>query len=809
MYSLRSAESLLDQRRRDQAYIEFLVAYDIAVEQVPRHRGWPDLKLGRNQLYHMYRDLMTRLQLNDERFQNIRDIILHENKRTSARPRSIPSSVTSSSRPSTADGSQGDRNSRSSDSQNETTSTDGYSSSTRPLNATTDYSGRSTPTGPISKFKPPIRPKPEALHGHVIPHERSVTNGGSTQDLAERFARLRGPSAATTDATQESLPGSLAVGNSFANGPIFSTPHASEFSPSVKTATLPPSLRPAGPRNMPAALSGPEHGQRPPLDTAAAMSMPKPPSPTYSPARNMQTPAGVHPPRSTARSTVGTGGRSNSVASSISSKALEHDSDAAGHLSRPNGHTRDNSRRKGSVGLPTSDRTIKADVLYDCLNLYNVLLIDVRPRDQFDRGHIDHSSILCIEPLTLRQSMSAEELQNALVLSPDVEPVLFDRRDQFDLVVYYDQSTENTQFLTNPIRTTAEDALRTLFDALWEFNAERPLKKPPLLLAGGLRSWETLLGRPALATSDTAATKASKEGKASRKVVAPPSASQRFAIEKKRRREFNPIEADELRKWEERARQESLQLDLPLAEEDEETDVEENDEDAAFYRTQEDFLRRYPAISLEQESMVQPHRPDHYPPTRTPPRPPSYPPSENMPEFPSRPRPTAPRVSYSGAHERSVAPYNSQTRSSSLRPYVQSKDMPQNILLPKTGLINFGATCYMNATVQCLSATIRLTQFFRDGTYKRYIQRDSWKGTKGLLPENYANLVQHLWRGDVSACRPTTFRVRTSISTFRVSRTDIHSTSARASTENGVSTASRTRKSSSTSCSTGCTKTST
>jgi ubiquitin carboxyl-terminal hydrolase 8 len=84
--------------------------------------------------------------------------------------------------------------------------------------------------------------------------------------------------------------------------------------------------------------------------------------------------------------------------------------------------------------------------------------------------------------------------------------------------------------------------------------------------------------------------------------------------------------------------------------------------------------------------------------------------------------------------------------------------MPQNIRLPRTGLINFGVTCYMNATIQCLSATLPLTRIFRDGTYRQWIQRDNWKGSKGLLPEHYANLIHHLWKDDVTACRPSTFR---------------------------------------------------
>ena len=730
--SLRSAETLLDQDRRNQAHIEYIVAYEIAVDQVPRHRGWPDLRMGRNQVYYMYKDLMDRLQINDERFKSVREAVIEDNRRT----RSRPASGVVTPRPQSRSGARGQgiggtMASAPPGTYNGAADNDGDSSAT---------SSRPAPAvNASSKPKPPIRPKPEALHGNAIPSSHPVASDGASQALAERFARLRGPSGTSSEVSNSSAV-NVKLSDEIVRAPPadFTTPYASNAS-----------SRPTGPRDMPLA---PSLGN-------TLISMPKLPSPAYNPARNMQTPDGVNPPRSTARSTVGTGGRTNMMASNASLKSASSDSEPTPSFARPQSRARDESRRRGSVGLPSLDKSIKADVLYDCLTLYNVLLIDVRSRDEFDTGHIDHTSVICLEPFTLRQSMSAEELQNSLVLSPDFEQMLFDKRDQFDMVVYYDDSTDQTEFLIHSGRNDDEEALRTLFDALWEFNVDRPLKNHPMMLTGGLKSWEALLGKSSLATSDTSATKAFKERKPSRKLV--PTPSSQLAINKKRRTEFNPIDAEELRKWEEKARLESLPLDLPPADEEEEFEIEEDleDDDTSFYRTQADFLRRYPAISTEQESMVQPHRPDLYPPARLPPQPPSYPGPDAEPDFPSRPPPIAPRVSYSGAHERSAAPHNTLARTSSLRPYVPPKDMPQNIRLSKTGLINFGVTCYMNSTIQCLNATLPLTNIFRDGSYRKYIQRDNWKGSKGLLPENYSNLVNHLWRGDVMACRPSTFRV--------------------------------------------------
>lgn len=80
---------------------------------------------------------------------------------------------------------------------------------------------------------------------------------------------------------------------------------------------------------------------------------------------------------------------------------------------------------------------INAQRLYDYLQAFNVLLIDVRSRERFDEGHVFVQNIVCIEPAALRPNKSAEELQEALVLAPEHEYELFSRRHEFDLVVYY------------------------------------------------------------------------------------------------------------------------------------------------------------------------------------------------------------------------------------------------------------------------------------------------------------------------------------------------------------------------------------
>ena len=59
---------------------------------------------------------------------------------------------------------------------------------------------------------------------------------------------------------------------------------------------------------------------------------------------------------------------------------------------------------------------------------------------------------------------------------------------------------------------------------------------------------------------------------------------------------------------------------------------------------------------------------------------------------------------------------------------------------PKIGLNNIGATCYMNATLQCLSHTTKLTNYFLSPKNQNYINSD-----ENIFSKSYLEVLKKLW----------------------------------------------------------------
>lgn len=746
--SIQQARFLIDARRPDLAYVEYLRSYEIAVTVLPKHGTVHDLDTEQTK---QYRKIMGELNAMNTQFMGIKGIIENNNKRSGVLPKNYQ--VLS-----------GHARSQS-ESQREYAMKAPYPQSNGGNSTMNGLGVRNGGTPP--KVKPSVSPKPESLHGRALSQASGRPNGNDA--LNDRFARLRMASGGGGDPGRPSSRGSNA---SIQSSPV-TMPTAADyngrtsFDALTKSNTI--SGRPQGPRGMP--NGGPSIPAKLPLDTQFATSMPKAPSPTYSPARNMQTTGNIAPPRHSARSLASNDVRRTSgtmTPSSASARAPNGSRDSGDYFpsTAPDGAILGSAPRlrRASAQGPRQTRC-SAERLFDYIPRYTVLLIDVRSRAEFDQGHIFSSSCMCVEPMSLRQGMSAEQLAESLVLSPDGEPEMFDNRHEFDLVVYYDGDTQSEGYLDGP-QTEREAKLKYLHEALWDYNQEKPLREAPMLLIGGIDAWTDLVGQQALQQSNTLS-KVKLGRPLQRRPAVTAHGSSSFRLPKRRVQDFAPLGQDEEKAWLERARQESVSAPQPpvIEETDGDGSAEEEQGRAAaiesFNQLQESFNQRFPdpsAIDMQSGFMRDqlPRRTPPVPPAKVPAYPTAPSPSQ-YPQAPTRPAPAAPRMSYTGVSDRAVSQNTPTGRSDGMVPYIPPKLRPHSMTLPRTGLINFGVTCYMNSILQALSATTPLTALFLQDDFKRSKQAN-WKGSKGVLPELYSNLMRSLWKGDVSSIKPTTFK---------------------------------------------------
>lgn len=87
-------------------------------------------------------------------------------------------------------------------------------------------------------------------------------------------------------------------------------------------------------------------------------------------------------------------------------------------------------------------------------------------------------------------SVTAQTIEDSLVVAPRNESMLFANRDKFDLIAVYDESSETFGDANSP--------LAIFVRAVYERAFRKILKHPPMLLVGGLQAWKREFGETEL-----------------------------------------------------------------------------------------------------------------------------------------------------------------------------------------------------------------------------------------------------------------------------------------------------------------------
>ncbi|RSH85154.1 ubiquitin-specific protease doa4 [Saitozyma podzolica] len=441
----------------------------------------------------------------------------------------------------------------------------------------------------------------------------------------------------------------------------------------------------------------------------------------------------------------------------------------------------------------------------------NLLLLDARSEEDFQKGYVGKEyepkgypvQVVWMDPTVLmRNDMTSSKLEDALSLSPEAQRRAFEKRHKADLVVVYDSHS-----VAWPRKGSQPTPLSRLWDIIYEHEFAKRLERTPVMLTGGYDAWlKFMTYRQTRHGPGAAANAANGNGP-----VAPPTATGRTFEPKQqtnglpsspRRAERNAMSPSasgaDLAKRANR--------DMPVYQS---AQYARNIADSFGYGPQSmmgDSSSSYTGHPSRAYASPSGHgRPTHgsshsissysAQPIPPPPQASIHPGpgarrksdyiehnNQAYSGYASSPPPMSPRqqIDYPQAHALAAVPqpppaaqtqvferYDTRpavARSGSIRALdlvAREGDEVRywnDVVLGLTGLKNLGNTCYMNSTLQCLSATFPFTSYFLDGSYKKSINLYNPLGTKGNLANAFAELLKALWKEDYTFLSPVTFR---------------------------------------------------
>ncbi|KAJ7019793.1 ubiquitin carboxyl-terminal hydrolase 4 [Mycena alexandri] len=515
------------------------------------------------------------------------------------------------------------------------------------------------------------------------------------------------------------------------------------------------------------------------------------------------------------------------------------------------------------AALPNSGTAFPKD-LQNYLRDYNVLLLDVRNRVDFDKAHIRVEAVVCVEPVVLmRSGLTAVGLEDSMFNAPTNETTMFKNRDKFDLIVLYDQSSQSLGPASSPMSTLVRLISEQAFTKL--------LKRMPMMLVGGFDAWRKDIGEseiggaqatslpsrttplngysglpPPISFSTSASSSSSMSngfsssssvshglsngmsmpngfsssssmanGSSSSSSMAGSSSEPHQLWTPRSRADTNPPPGPSVQHRSNFSLDQSIghsrspaeitypsnhpspDYNRPLSRRPPGTSRAPSAGPSSFpHGISENFASPPPLASSPSingsSSITYPSFASRQSPSSTGSIPASIasPPQASINPSLSRRRSDyidQSQEAVSGLHQRPPIDYPSQhilrpppaVASSALErqerprgasvtpassngpPRIPSDYAPtywSDISIGTSGLKNLGNTCYMNAPIQCLSATLPFAQFFANGRWKNAVNTLNPMGSKGLLSGSFAKLVHSMWSGELPYIIPIDFR---------------------------------------------------
>ncbi|CDR47706.1 CYFA0S36e00628g1_1 [Cyberlindnera fabianii] len=359
--------------------------------------------------------------------------------------------------------------------------------------------------------------------------------------------------------------------------------------------------------------------------------------------------------------------------------------------------------------------TIKPNQMKMLVEKYpdDVLIIDFRVRDEFKKNHIRSKNIINIDPISIRQNYRDVDIEElSLVTSPDSERELFSKRDTFELIIIYDYvSTSITQ-----------DSLARLYRILTMRSFDKPLKRPPVILEGGINGWVSTYGLSNFGHNHGDLTMPE------RLLTRRPSQNSRSTTGIVRNFNdylSNPTKADlsPLNTQKRVVTEQRIPSTLP--------------------KQQPIPLKRSSSMKI----------PNIFPSSPSSRSSPSSQPNRHLQSSPQQQNwASSPPPSRNGTPQPAI--FSTQLAPSSNSTEVLTTEK----LHFTTGLHNIGNSCYMNCVIQCLLGTVTFSRIFVDGSYQAHVNINSKLGSKGIMARYFSELAKALYQNNNRVYEPRNFK---------------------------------------------------